>query len=37
LLPFVAGKSGAIPDAVKTAIQNKFKVGPEFFRYFSGQ
>lgn len=37
LLPYIAGKSGAIPDNVKKAIQERFKVGPEFFRYFSGQ
>jgi len=37
LLPYIAGKSGAIPDKVKQAIQEKYKVGPEFFRYFSGQ
>lgn len=37
LLPYIAGKSGAIPNNVKQAIQEKFNVGPEFFRYFSGQ
>ena len=37
LLPYIAGKSGAIPDKVRQAIQEKYKVGPEFFRYFSGQ
>ena len=37
LLPYIAGNSGAIPENIKSAIQEKFKVGPEFFRYFSGQ
>lgn len=37
LLPYIAGKSGAIPNNVKQAIQEKFNIGPEFFRYFSGQ
>jgi len=37
LLPYLAGKSGSIPDNVRKAIQKKYKVGPEFFRYFSGQ
>jgi hypothetical protein len=37
LLPFIAGKNGNIPDNMKQAIQDKFKVGPEIFNYFSGQ